>query len=133
MEQREHGGLGSPQPETQPAAGADRGTAVVIAVYLLANLAYFYVLSAREVAASDLVASSMMGRIFGLRGAAVVSVAAMVSIFAALNGSILSGARVPYAMARDGLFFRSVGKCTRSTGRRESRFSRSTRGPRCWY
>jgi APA family basic amino acid/polyamine antiporter len=86
------------------------GTAVVIAVYLLANLAYFYVLSAREVAASDLVASSMMGRIFGLRGAAVVSVAAMVSIFAALNGSILSGARVPYAMARDGLFFRSVGK-----------------------
>ncbi|MGO9094041.1 MAG: APC family permease [Bryobacteraceae bacterium] len=86
------------------------GTAVVIAIYLLANLAYFYVLSAREVASADRVAAAMMGRVFGLRGAAVVSVAAMVSIFAALNGSILSGARVPYAMARDGLFFRSVGK-----------------------
>jgi APA family basic amino acid/polyamine antiporter len=86
------------------------GTAVVIAIYLLTNLAYFYVLSAREVASSDRVAADMMGRIFGERGAAAVSIAAMVSIFAALNGSILSGARVPYAMARDGLFFRSVGR-----------------------
>ncbi|MGA2328233.1 MAG: amino acid permease [Bryobacteraceae bacterium] len=85
------------------------GTAVVIGIYLLTNLAYFYVLSAREVASSDRVAADMMGRIFGERGAAAVSIAALVSIFAALNGSILSGARVPYAMARDGLFFRSVG------------------------
>ena len=52
----------------------------------------------------------MMRRIAGEGGAAAVSIAAMVSIFAALNGSILSGARVPYAMARDGLFFRSVAK-----------------------
>jgi basic amino acid/polyamine antiporter, APA family len=86
------------------------GTAVVIAIYLLTNLAYFYVLSAREVASSDRVAADMMGRIFVEHGAAAVSIAAMVSIFAALNGSILSGARVPYAMARDGLFFRSVGR-----------------------
>lgn len=86
------------------------GTAGVIAIYLLINLAYFYVLSAREVASSDRVAADMMGRIFGERGAAAVSIAAMVSIFAALNGSILSGARVPYAMARGGLFFRSVGR-----------------------
>ena len=51
----------------------------------------------------------MMRRMLGSPGAAAVSVAAMISIFAALNGSILSGSRVPFAMARDGLFFRSVG------------------------
>jgi APA family basic amino acid/polyamine antiporter len=51
----------------------------------------------------------MMRRILGSGGAAAVSVAAMISIFAALNGSILSGSRVPYALARDGLFFRACG------------------------
>ena len=50
----------------------------------------------------------MMRRIFAGGGAAAVSVAAMISIFAALNGSILSGSRVPFAMARDGVFFRRV-------------------------
>jgi APA family basic amino acid/polyamine antiporter len=50
----------------------------------------------------------MMRRIQGQAGANWVSLAAMISIFAALNGSILTGARVPYAMARDGSFFRSV-------------------------
>jgi APA family basic amino acid/polyamine antiporter len=47
----------------------------------------------------------MMRLVFGPAGAGAVSVAAMISIFAALNGSILSGARVPYALARDGYFF----------------------------
>lgn len=82
------------------------GTALVIAVYLLTNLAYFYVLDASAVAASDRVAAVMMRRILGAGGAGAVSLAAMISIFAALNGSILSGSRVPYALARDGLFFR---------------------------
>jgi APA family basic amino acid/polyamine antiporter len=48
----------------------------------------------------------MMRRILGAGGADAVSLAAMISIFAALNGSILSGSRVPYALARDGYFFR---------------------------
>lgn len=86
------------------------GTMAVIAVYLLANLAYFYVLPASAVAASDRVAAEMMRRVAGEWGAAAVSVAAMISIFAALNGSILSGSRVPYAMAADGLFFRPIAK-----------------------
>jgi APA family basic amino acid/polyamine antiporter len=86
------------------------GTGAVIGIYLLANLAYFYVLPAREVASTSRVASEMMRRIFGNGGAAAVSIAAMVSMFAALNGSILSGARVPYAMARDGAFFKAVGR-----------------------
>jgi APA family basic amino acid/polyamine antiporter len=84
------------------------GTLVVIAIYLLANLAYFYVLSAAEVASSARVAAETMRRILGTFGANAVSIVAMISIFAALNGSILSGSRVPFAMARDGLFFRRV-------------------------
>ena len=84
------------------------GTLAVIAIYLLTNLAYFYVLPASAVASTDRVAAEMMRRILGAPGAAAVSMAAMISIFAALNGSILSGSRVPFAMARDGLFFRGV-------------------------
>ncbi|MCC7174713.1 MAG: amino acid permease [Bryobacterales bacterium] len=82
------------------------GTVATITVYIAANLAYFYVLPASAVAASDRVAAEMMRTIAGPAGAAGVSIAAMVSIFAALNGSILSGARVPFAMAADGRFFR---------------------------
>ncbi|MFB3828630.1 MAG: APC family permease [Bryobacteraceae bacterium] len=86
------------------------GTAGVIAIYLAANAAYFYVLSGPEVGASQRVAADMMRKVLGGAGADAVSVAAMISIFAALNGSILSGSRVPYAMARDGYFFGGVAR-----------------------
>src|SRR5438270_4962153 len=52
----------------------------------------------------------MLRRIAGSLGANAVSIAAMISIFAALNGSILSGARVPYAAARDGYFFHAMAR-----------------------
>ena len=77
---------------------------------MLANAAYFHVLSPSEVAGSTRVAAEMMRKIFQAPGAAAVSIAAMISIFAALNGSILSGARVPYAAARDGYFFHAIGR-----------------------
>jgi basic amino acid/polyamine antiporter, APA family len=86
------------------------GTLGVIGIYMLANWAYFRVLSPGEVGAHKLVAAEMMQRIGGSAGASAVSIAAMISIFAALNGSILTGARVPYAAARDGLFFRSAAR-----------------------
>jgi len=90
------------------------GMLVIIAVYLLANAAYFAVLAPAEAqpqmvggsAITTRVAAVMMGRILGPIGAGAVSIAAMISIFAALNGSILSGSRIPYAMAHDGVFFR---------------------------
>jgi APA family basic amino acid/polyamine antiporter len=82
------------------------GSGLVVVIYLLTNIAYFLVLTAGEVAASDRVAAVMMQKVLGPAGAGAVSLAAMLSIFAALNGSILSGSRVPYALARDGLFFR---------------------------
>lgn len=86
------------------------GTLAVIGIYLLANAAYFRVLSPAQVAGSERVAADMMGRILGPSGANAVSVAAMISIFAALNGSILSGSRVPYAAAREGYFFAAIGR-----------------------
>lgn len=86
------------------------GTLAVIATYLLINVAYFYVLSPSQVASSTRVAADMMAHLYGGVAANLVSVAVMISIFAALNGSILSGARVPYAMSRDGLFFRAAAK-----------------------
>ena len=84
------------------------GTLAVIATYLLINVAYFHVLTPNQVAQSSRVAADMMA--FGYGGWAVkaVTVAVLISIFAALNGSILSGSRVPFAMARDGLFFRAA-------------------------
>ncbi len=84
------------------------GTLSVIALYLLANLAYFYLLPASAVGSTNRVAGEAMRRVLGAPGANAVSIAAMISIFAALNGSILSGSRVPFAMARDQLFFRRV-------------------------
>jgi APA family basic amino acid/polyamine antiporter len=84
------------------------GTVTVICIYLLANAAYFHVLSAQQVGSSQRVAADMMRRVTGGWGANAVSIAAMISIFAALNGSILTGSRVPYAMARDHRFFEAV-------------------------
>ncbi len=84
------------------------GTMAVIATYILINISYFYVLAPAQVASSHRVAADMMSTLYGHAAAGAVTVAVLISIFAALNGSILSGARVPYAMARDGLFFRSA-------------------------
>lgn len=84
------------------------GTSAVILTYILINIAYFYVLNSAQVEASHRVAADMMAYIGGKGAAAAVTIAVLISIFAALNGSILSGSRVPYAMARDGLFFRTA-------------------------
>jgi APA family basic amino acid/polyamine antiporter len=86
------------------------GTLAVIGIYLLANGAYFHVLTAREVAGADRAPAEMMRKIFDGPGANAVAIAAMISIFAALNGSILSGSRVPYAAARQGYFFSAIGR-----------------------
>ncbi|MGA2590635.1 MAG: amino acid permease [Bryobacteraceae bacterium] len=96
------------QPQRSLPLALIGGTLAVICIYLLANAAYFHVLTAPEVGGSERVAADMMRRVAGGWGANVVSMAAMISIFAALNGSILSGSRVPYAMARDRRFFAPV-------------------------
>ncbi len=95
------------QPQRNIPRALILGTLVVAALYLAANVCYFFVLSATEVATSDRVAAAAARKFLGSAGGGAVAVAAMVSIFAALNGSLLSGSRVPFAMARDGFFFPS--------------------------
>ena len=87
------------------------GAGGVIVLYMLANVAYLVALplDAIQNAPSDRVATAMMERIFPGVGVVVMSAAIMVSTFGCNNGLILVGARVSYAMARDGFFFRKVG------------------------
>ncbi len=87
------------------------GTLLVIALYMLANLAYLVTLPFETIqtVARDRVASATAQTIFGTSGAAVMAAAIMVSTFGCNNGLILAGSRAYYAMARDGLFFRSSG------------------------
>jgi APA family basic amino acid/polyamine antiporter len=84
------------------------GTGAVIALYLLANVAYVVTLpfSAIQHAPSDRVGSATLEAIFPARGAAIMAMLIMVSTFGTVNGLILTGARATYAMARDKLFFR---------------------------
>jgi APA family basic amino acid/polyamine antiporter len=88
------------------------GTAIVITLYFLANVAYLSALSLHQIqtAPDDRVATAMLHVIFRDRGATLMALAIMVSTFGCVNGLILAGARVYYAMSRDGLFFRSIGK-----------------------
>ena len=88
------------------------GTGLVIALYLLANVAYLVTLKfeAIQTVASDRVASATADVIFPGVGAAAMAVAIIVSTFGCNNGLILAGARLYYAMARDGLFFKSSGE-----------------------
>ena len=87
------------------------GTIIVIGLYLLANVAYLVTLPIFDIqhAPSDRVATATLDRIFPGAGAAIMAVAIIVSTFGCNNGLILAGARAYYAMARDGLFFRSAG------------------------
>src|SRR5450631_2403906 len=88
------------------------GTAVVIALYCLANVGYLSTLTLHQIqtAPDDRVATATLGVIFGNSGATLMAVAIMVSTFGCANGLILAGARVYYAMSQDGLFFRSIGR-----------------------
>jgi APA family basic amino acid/polyamine antiporter len=87
------------------------GTALVIALYLLVNVAYLAMLplAAIQHAPDDRVATAAIGTVFGNGSAVIMAIAIVISTFGCNNGLILSGARVYYAMARDGLFFRSTG------------------------
>jgi APA family basic amino acid/polyamine antiporter len=99
------------------------GMIVVTLIYCLANLAYFYALPMTEVLTSNStrfrdalpVATKAAQTVFGESGGKLISIAFILSALGALNGSILTGARVPYAMARDGLFFSKAAKLSVGT------------------
>jgi APA family basic amino acid/polyamine antiporter len=81
------------------------GVLVVISLYLVINWVYFHVLGFSRVAQSQHVASDAMSVLLGNKGAEWMTLAMIVSAFGALHVNFLGGPRVPYAMARDGVFF----------------------------
>ena len=88
------------------------GTGLVTALYILANLAYLFLLPLDKIqhAPDDRVATAAIESVFHGAGPIIMAVAIMISTFGCNNGLILSGARVYYAMGQDGLFFKATGK-----------------------
>src|SRR5437867_3629923 len=91
---------------------------LVMGLYLLVNLGYYYVLTPTEVAsvpASLSVAAEVVRRLLGAIALTLMAAAMMTSSFGALHASILATSRVPYAMARDRLFFKGLSKVSPHT------------------
>ncbi len=89
------------------------GMATVTVLYLSANLAYLKVMTIAEIAGSERVGADVATRLMGSMGGTFVSLAVLLSITGAINGCILTGARIPFAQARDGLFFARFGEAHR--------------------
>jgi APA family basic amino acid/polyamine antiporter len=93
------------------------GLLAILAIYGLTNVAYFYALPFAEIVSSNSssfpdalpVATKAAMTFLGTSGAGILSAAFVFSALGAMNGSIMTGARVPYAMASDGLFFKQLG------------------------
>lgn len=86
------------------------GMAIVLTVYVLANIAYLTVLPFDALQASTRPAADAMQRMVGPAGAALVSAAVMLSAFGTVNAQLLGVPRIYYAMARDGLFFSAIAR-----------------------
>jgi basic amino acid/polyamine antiporter, APA family len=86
------------------------GVALVILLYVSMNFAYLRVMTIPEIAASERVGADLATRTMGPIGGAFVSLAVLLSITGAVNGCVLTNARIPFAQARDGLFFARFGE-----------------------
>lgn len=104
------------RPERNIGLSLFLGTLIVTAIYVATNLMYTWVMPLQEIAfaENDRVGVAASQHIFGTEGTLVMAVLLMISTFGCNNGLILSGARVYYTMARDGLFFRQVGVLNRN-------------------
>jgi APA family basic amino acid/polyamine antiporter len=96
------------QPERNIPIALIAGVATVGALYMLVNAAVQFVLPVDAVAASPRPASDAIALVWGTLGASVVSAAMAISMLVTLNGTIMSGARVPFAVARDRYFFSAL-------------------------
>ncbi len=86
------------------------GMAAVIVLYLFANLAYLRVMTILEIASTERVGADLATRTMGSIGGTFVSLTVLLSIIGAVNGCVLTAARLPFAQARDRLFFARFGK-----------------------
>jgi len=89
------------------------GTLAIIVIYALANLAYLAVMPIEEMRQSKLVAADVAQRLMGAAGVAFIATVVMISTFGTLNGTMITGPRVIWAMADDGLLFRPLGRIHR--------------------
>jgi APA family basic amino acid/polyamine antiporter len=90
--------------------GVLMGISICIAMYLLTNLAYLYMIPAEEMQHSSLVASDAFQKVVGMAGGGLIAAMVMISTLGATNGNFLPCARVPFAMAEEGSFFQSIAK-----------------------
>jgi basic amino acid/polyamine antiporter, APA family len=97
-------------PQRDFPRGLVGGTAIVIALYLAANLAYLHVLTPAEIASSERVALEAIRRVAGETGGRLLTAAILCSILGAMNALVLAGPRAYFQMARDGLLFRRFGQ-----------------------
>jgi APA family basic amino acid/polyamine antiporter len=86
------------------------GTVLTLAIYLLVNVAYYMVLTPGEIRGTDRVAAAAVQHVFGAKASLLISLLIAISILGAINGIVLGAARVSFAMAKDGLFFRSFAR-----------------------
>jgi APA family basic amino acid/polyamine antiporter len=89
------------------------GMLVVAALYLLVNVGYYYALTPTEIASiptTSSVATEVLKRFLGPMAVSLTAITLMISSFGSLHASVLANSRIPFAMARDGLFFESLGK-----------------------
>jgi len=86
------------------------GMCMVTALYVSANVAYMHVMTVPEIAATERVGAAVAERTMGPAGGTVLAAVVLLSIVGAVNGCILTGARVPFAQARDGYFFSRFGR-----------------------
>jgi APA family basic amino acid/polyamine antiporter len=94
------------------------GTILIILLYVFINIAYFYVLTPTEIAsvsADSSVAREVAIRFLGAGAVVLMTAGLMASSLGTLHTSVLTGARVPYAMAQDGLMFKSLGRLSEGT------------------
>jgi basic amino acid/polyamine antiporter, APA family len=94
------------------------GGFVVMALYLFVNVSYFHVLTPTEIAsvpASSSVAAEVVRRLLGAVAVTLMAAAMMTSSFGALHASILATARIPYALAKDGLIVKSLARVSPRT------------------
>ena len=80
------------------------GVSLITAIYLIINIAYLKVIPASQLAALDAPAAAVAIKLFGYIGGKIIAVGIMISVFGACNGFVLSGSRVLYSMAAEGLF-----------------------------
>lgn len=92
------------------------GTLIIAAIYLLTNIAYFYLLPIEDIAKSDRVAADAVETILGPIGGSIIAVIIFVSMFGTTGIYTMTAPRIYYAMSKDGVFFKQLSFISKSTG-----------------